>query len=212
MLAAAAAVVAAGGPEGGSGGLQPSQAPAGNLSELAAAAASLEAAMAAAHFPAPPGPRPDQSSSFPFILPTWVAAHGPLLQAMGGGSGSAGGSGQAPAAAAPGGPAPKVSLATFKETLLPHAKRLAAALLPLWPLPGQQQAERLELARAVAACRTGCSNLRCPDWQAQCKKALRCSGCKKARFCNAACQADAWRHGGHKYVCKLLAAATASDA
>ena len=203
MLAAAAAVTAgvaaAHAEEGGSSAAQP---PATDTTDLAAAAADLSAAMAAASFPAPPAPYPDHDSN-PFILPTWAAAHGSLFS---GGGRSAGGSSQAAAEAAPSGPPPKASLAAFRAALLPPALRLAAALRPCWPLPEQRQAERLQLAQAVMACRPGCSNLRCPDWLGQGKKALRCSGCKTARFCGAACQAEAWRQGGHKFVCKLLAA------
>ena len=204
----AAAAAAAGEAEGSGTSSEGAEEPAAGLAELATAAASLEAAMAAAAFPAPPAARPKRAGSG-FVLPTWVATHGGLFSGRSSGIGSAGSSsnpGRA-AEAAPNSPAPRDSLAAFNATLLPHALRLAAALLPHWPLPEQQQAERLELARAVLACRPGCSNLRCPDWQRQCKKALLCAGCQKARFCNAACQAEAWRHGGHKHVCRLLAAA-----
>lgn len=211
MLGAAARVAAdaaaAGEAEGSGSSSERAEEPAAGLAELAAAAASLEAAMAAAAFPAPPVARPKRAGSG-FVLPTWMAAHGALFSGRTG-VGSAGSSSnpEGAAEAAPNSPAPRHSLAAFNATLLPHAVRLAAALLPHWPLPEQRRADRLELARAVLACRPGCSNLRCPDWQRQCKKTLLCAGRKKARFCNAACQAEAWRHGGHKHVCRLLAAA-----
>lgn len=208
MLAAASAVGASCGEEAGvSEGGQPTGA---DPAELAAAADSLEAAMAAAAFPPPPASRPGHPS-FPFVLPTWEAAY-PLLFQRGGVIDSSGGGGSgSPAGArtAHSSPAPKASLAAFTETLLPAAVRLAGALLPRWPPPAQQQAERLEVARAVAACRPGCGNLRCPDWQGRCKKTMRCAGCRVARYCGAACQAEAWRHGGHKFVCRLLAAGDA---
>ena len=193
MLAAAADVAAAGGSEEGD------HVTTAEVADLVAAAASLEAAMVAASFPAPPACCPTHVG-LPLVLPTWVAAHSLLYQ------GGAGGSRQAAAAVQASRPAPKASLAAFQQALLPCAVRLSAALLPHWPLPEQQQADRLELARAVAAQRHGCSNLRCPDWQGQHRKARLCAGCKTLRFCDAACQADAWRHGGHRLVCKLLAA------
>ncbi len=204
MLAAAAAVADEGGSEEGA------QVPAAEVAELAAAAASLEAAMAAASFPPPPASRPSHAGLL-LTLPTWVAAHSSLFQGVRGSTGG-GGSRQGAAGAEASGPAPKSSLAAFQQDLLPCALRLATALLPHWPLPGHQQAERLELARAVAAQRRGCSNLRCPDWQGQHRKARLCAGCKTLRFCDTACQADAWRHGGHRLVCKLLPAAAVAEA
>ncbi|KAI7836885.1 hypothetical protein COHA_009217 [Chlorella ohadii] len=185
MLAAAATLTDE---EGGGWGAP--QLPAAEVVELAAAATGLEGAMAAASFPPSP-------------------MHSQLLQGSAGGRAQAGGASGAAGAEASG-PAPKSSLAAFQQDLLPCAVRLAAALLPHWPLPEQQQVDRLELARAVAAQRHGCSNLRCPDWQGLRKKAWLCAGCRTLRFCDTACQADAWRHGGHRFVCKLLAAAAAS--
>lgn len=185
MLSAAAAVGAAA-----------AEAPPASLAQLSAAAASLAAAMQAEAFPAPPPG--DAPHSRPFALPTFVAAHGfgnmasqndslPTWQPT------------------PGSPPPRASFAAFRTALLPLAVQLAVALLPHWPPPQLQQAEQLELARAVAACLPGCCNLRCPDWQEQCKRVFKCAGCKTARFCSSACQKEAWRRG-HKTICKLLGA------
>ncbi|GAQ80357.1 hypothetical protein KFL_000520290 [Klebsormidium nitens] len=37
------------------------------------------------------------------------------------------------------------------------------------------------------------------------KKLLRCSDCRKARYCGKECQAAAWRSGGHREACKRQA-------
>jgi hypothetical protein len=35
---------------------------------------------------------------------------------------------------------------------------------------------------------------------------LKCGGCELARYCSKECQAKDWREGGHKQICKTLAA------
>lgn len=198
MLSAAAAVGAATGEAPGGGA---ARAPPACLAQLSAAADGLEAAMRAAACPTPPA-----AGNNPFALPTWVAAHGGLLSGPGGL-----GMGPPPSATAPSGPPPRETFAAFRATLVPLAAQLATALLPHWPPPEVQRAERLELARAVAACRPGCSNLCCPDWREQCRRPHKCAGCMVSRFCGVACQKAAWGRGGHKSVCKLLGAPAPAD-
>ena len=126
------------------------------------------------------------------------------------------------------------SLDTFQWYLLPAARKLAEALQAYWQLPEQQAAARLEVARAAAA--RSCAYLRCSNLAAEGgvsagegKGSLRCSGCRVVwwvpagfalpecshadslrrcarRYCGTACSHADWCEGGHRKVCKALAA------
>ncbi|KAK9810209.1 hypothetical protein WJX72_006689 [[Myrmecia] bisecta] len=64
----------------------------------------------------------------------------------------------------------------------------------------------LELAR-MAALGPGCHNPGCKNMAGATEAELpirKCSGCKKAHYCSAACQKAAWKV--HKRVCKAQAA------
>lgn len=50
----------------------------------------------------------------------------------------------------------------------------------------------------------GCSHLRCTNMSGiseETLKTLLCSGCRRVRYCSAACQRAAWVGGGHSAVC-----------
>ncbi|KAK9813314.1 hypothetical protein WJX72_012361 [[Myrmecia] bisecta] len=71
---------------------------------------------------------------------------------------------------------------------------------------GTAAAADLELAR-LAALRAGCHNPGCKDVAGATEAELptrKCSGCKKAHYCSAACQKAAWKV--HKRICKACAA------
>ena len=98
------------------------------------------------------------------------------------------------------------------QAVMPAASRLAAALLDWWGRPDEAPAHQLELAQVAAA--RACAYLRCANVGAEGGPAagegagsMKCSGCRVAWYCNAACQLADWRDGGHRRVCKALAAA-----
>eukprot|EP00887_Chlorella_sp_A99_P007996 scaffold12.g7996.t1 len=65
----------------------------------------------------------------------------------------------------------------------------------------------VQRARALGL-RRSCANLACTNLagrsEAQCKGRL-CGGCRIVRFCCEACSREAWRAGGHKAACAVLA-------
>eukprot|EP00887_Chlorella_sp_A99_P006941 scaffold2.g6941.t1 len=73
---------------------------------------------------------------------------------------------------------------------------------------GSGDSVALQRARALAL-RRSCANLACTSLagrsEAECKGRL-CGGCRAVRFCSEACSKEAWRAGGHKAACALLAA------
>ena len=92
------------------------------------------------------------------------------------------------------------------------ARRLAAALLRWWRRPQQEEADRLELAQAAAT--RSCAYLACANLGAEGGAGAgegvgskRCSGCRAVWYCGTACSHADWRAGGHRRVCKALAAA-----
>lgn len=104
----------------------------------------------------------------------------------------------------------------INDDVLRCAAQLGAALRRYQQLPAQQEAAQVQLALAAAA--RGCSNLACANLEGARARELDagkpnqlCSACRVARYCCAACQADDWKHGGHRRVCRLLKAAKAAQ-
>lgn len=109
-------------------------------------------------------------------------------------------------------------MAAALRRLLPQARSLAGTLLRRWwTLPSQAAAgEAAALARASAA--RSCAFLKCPNLAAAGQGgpaagagtgSKRCSACRAARYCSAACQLADWKQGGglpHKRTCAMLAA------
>ena len=89
------------------------------------------------------------------------------------------------------------------------AEGLSAALQRFWALPEQVAAARLELAQAAAT--RSCAYLRCPNTdgvpEGERGSSKVCTGCRSVRYCDTACSHADWREGGHRQVCKALAAA-----
>jgi hypothetical protein len=100
-------------------------------------------------------------------------------------------------------------VALLRDEALPPAQALAQHLLQLsQQRPGQLADARLLLAQADAT--RCCAYLRCAQLDAQGGPAAgegvgskRCSGCRTAWYCGAACQNADWR-AGHNKVCKAL--------
>ena len=104
--------------------------------------------------------------------------------------------------------APELPLAGFCAVLLQAAAepaaRTAGLLRRFWALPQQAEAARLELELAAAS-RPGCAWLGCANMDAPAGRPKRCSGCRAAAYCSAACQLTAWR-AGHREACPTLRA------
>jgi hypothetical protein len=107
------------------------------------------------------------------------------------------------------------ALAVLRKQVLPQAEASAQLLWQHWHQPARQAVARLELAQAAAT--RCCAYLRCAQLGAQGGPAAgeglgskRCSGCRTAWYCGAACQRADWR-AGHKELCKALAAAQAQQ-
>jgi hypothetical protein len=89
--------------------------------------------------------------------------------------------------------------------------QLAALLQQWWQRPEQVAADRLELAQAAAT--RSCAYLRCANLGGQGGPAAgQGAGSKKCRvcrtyYCGEACSHADWAAGGHRRVCKALAAA-----
>lgn len=110
-----------------------------------------------------------------------------------------------------------VSSQHIGDDALRCAAEVGAALRRYQQLPEQQTAAQVQLALAAAT--RGCSNLACANLESSRARELEegkpnqlCSACKVARYCCAACQAEDWRRGGHRRVCRLLKAARAAHA
>ena len=93
--------------------------------------------------------------------------------------------------------------ARHTRQLMPLAEEVAALLSQHWAAPEQVAAAQLEAADAAGARR--CAHLRCPNVCGTASK--RCTGCRAVRYCGLACSHADWRAGGHRKVCKVLAAA-----
>lgn len=97
------------------------------------------------------------------------------------------------------------------QPLVPQLEEVAEAMCEFRRPAGQEAAEQLALARVAAA--RSCAHLACSNVDAEggpaagegrgCKK---CGGCRAVSYCSEACQHTDWRQGGHRRVCKLLAA------
>jgi hypothetical protein len=81
---------------------------------------------------------------------------------------------------------------------------------------GQAALQRLDSARAAAT--RSCAYLACANLAVEGgpaagegKGSLRCSGCKVAWYCSTVCSHADWRAGGHRRVCRVLAAARAAE-
>jgi hypothetical protein len=97
-----------------------------------------------------------------------------------------------------------VQLAGALKPLLQPAADLAALVHQHWQLPEQAaavQVERAQTAATRSCAYAGCANLGGGDG------GKLCSGCRVARYCGAECSHADWRQGGHRRVCKALAAA-----
>ncbi|EFN53486.1 hypothetical protein CHLNCDRAFT_136779 [Chlorella variabilis] len=111
---------------------------------------------------------------------------------------------------------PEQLLATLRQSL-PAAVAAAELLRQHWAAQ-EEQAEvpaRVQVAQAVVT--RSCAYLGCANLGAQGGPAagegvgsLRCSGCRVAWYCGTACSHADWQRGGHKHVCKALAAARAA--
>jgi hypothetical protein len=101
------------------------------------------------------------------------------------------------------------------EKALSLATDVAAGAERAWTASEQAAQQRLELARAAAT--RSCAYLACANLAGEGgpaagegKGSLRCSGCKTAWYCGAVCSHADWREGGHRRVCKALAAERAA--
>jgi hypothetical protein len=81
-----------------------------------------------------------------------------------------------------------------------------------WEATGQAAQQRLESAQAAAT--RSCAYLAYANLAneggpaaGEGKGSLRCSSCTMAWYCSTACSHADWRSGGHRRVCKALAAA-----
>jgi hypothetical protein len=95
-------------------------------------------------------------------------------------------------------------LASALKPLLQPAADLAALVHQHWELPEQAaavQVERTQAAATRSCAYSGCANLSGGD------SSKLCSVCRVARYCGAECSHADWRQGGHRRVCKTLAAA-----
>jgi membrane protease subunit (stomatin/prohibitin family) len=102
-------------------------------------------------------------------------------------------------------------LAELKPLMQPAAQA-AALVRQYWQLPEQVAAARLEVAQAAAtrSCAyLGCANLGMSGGLAagQGVGSKLCSGCRVAWYCGSECSHADWKTGGHRRVCKELAAA-----
>ncbi|KAL4428390.1 hypothetical protein ABPG75_002479 [Micractinium tetrahymenae] len=100
------------------------------------------------------------------------------------------------------------------DVLQPVASRVAALLQPVLAEPQAEQRAELTLLLARAVALRPCANLLCPHLAGADEgcRGKRCSGCRTARFCCAACSEQAWRAevppGGHRAGCRALQAAS----
>jgi hypothetical protein len=97
-----------------------------------------------------------------------------------------------------------VQLATALKPLLQPAAELAALVHQHWQLPEQAAAVQVERTHAAATC--SCAYAGCANLGGNSGSKL-CSGCRVARYCSPECSNADWRQGGHRRVCKALAAA-----
>jgi hypothetical protein len=70
------------------------------------------------------------------------------------------------------------------------------------------QKQQAEYAAARSCAYLGCANLAAEGGPAagQGHGSKKCSGCRAVWYCGEACQLADWREGGHRRVCKQLAA------
>ena len=97
-----------------------------------------------------------------------------------------------------------------RQGLVQPAAALATLLQQYWQLPEQQAAAQLELARAAST--RSCAYLACANLGGSGGPAAgegvgskKCSVCR-VWYCSEACSHADWRAGGHRKVCKALAA------
>jgi hypothetical protein len=95
-------------------------------------------------------------------------------------------------------------LAAALKPLLQPAADLAALVHQHWQLP--EQATAVQVERTQAAATRSCAYAGCANLGAGGGSKL-CSGCRVARYCGVECSHADWRQGGHRRVCKALAAA-----
>jgi hypothetical protein len=95
-------------------------------------------------------------------------------------------------------------LADALKPLLQPAADLAALVHQHWQLP--EQATAVQVERTQAAATRSCAYACCANLGGDGGSKL-CSGCRVARYCGAECSHADWRQGGHRRVCKALAAA-----
>ncbi|KAI7843037.1 hypothetical protein COHA_003369 [Chlorella ohadii] len=105
---------------------------------------------------------------------------------------------------------PRVA-AVLGEQALPAAEAAARLWRTHWQQPAQAVTLRLEAAHAAAT--RCCAYLQCSNvgqaggpFAGQGEGSKRCSQCRAVWYCSTACSHADWRHGGHKLVCKALAA------
>ena len=102
--------------------------------------------------------------------------------------------------------------------LLQPAAALAALMQQGWQQTGQGAAARLELAQAAAT--RSCAHMACANLAGEGGGqeagdgggGKLCGGCRAVRYCGVACSHADWRAGGHRRVCRELAAARAARA
>jgi hypothetical protein len=104
----------------------------------------------------------------------------------------------------------------LSRMLAPQLRRLAELVAQAWVLTGR--AAESQLARAQVAAARSCAYLSCANLAAKGRPAggpgcgsRKCSGCRAVWYCGEACQLADWREGGHRRVCKQLAAAAPSQ-
>jgi hypothetical protein len=95
--------------------------------------------------------------------------------------------------------------------LAPQLRRLAELATQAWVLTGraaESQLARARLAAARSCAYLGCANVAAEGGPAagQGRGSKKCSGCRAVWYCGEACQLADWRQGGHRRVCKQLAA------
>ena len=107
---------------------------------------------------------------------------------------------------------PAKLLESLQKAMEP-AGRIATLLLQLWDTRASKEAARLAWAKAAAA--RSCAFLRCAELggvasqgpAAGQRGSKRCTACCAVRYCGEKCSHVDWRAGGHRKVCKALAAA-----
>ncbi|KAJ6453812.1 hypothetical protein C8R45DRAFT_1083007 [Mycena sanguinolenta] len=81
--------------------------------------------------------------------------------------------------------------------LLAHWNRLVSVVVHRCQLAEQYSAGVLNVPRV-------CDDLECAKLRSR-QDFKCCSGCMSAYYCSSACQANDWRHGGHRQICPVFA-------